>query len=288
MRGQKSRHRHPVSPEQRPQLPPYREQPLNQRTASPQTLSTSQPPPPSSVEQSSHPSSPPEQPTSRPNAAANRAPNPSRFKVLLSDYNYSPSSAVQNLSHQLSRPISQSAPIPPTPNPGLDTGNTNTHQDQTKPTSPPLAHPTEHKKEPISQTEETPLNLSSIDSKLQPRRKTTSTETQQPHSTLLADVSQLSTEQIPQPAHHTPLPIPKTPAIETGVVIKQGVVKLLFKLKKNNHHGYIAPNDGSKDIIFHKKYIGDDVFSQLERGMAVEVTAHITEGKAYADQIRIL
>ncbi|MEM9809059.1 MAG: cold shock domain-containing protein, partial [Cyanobacteria bacterium P01_D01_bin.56] len=77
-------------------------------------------------------------------------------------------------------------------------------------------------------------------------------------------------------------------SFENGRITKQGVVKLLFKLKKNNHHGYITPHDGSKDIIFHQKYVGDDIFSRLERGMAVEVTAHITAGKAYADCIRIL
>ncbi|MEM6255343.1 MAG: cold shock domain-containing protein [Cyanobacteria bacterium P01_D01_bin.156] len=79
-----------------------------------------------------------------------------------------------------------------------------------------------------------------------------------------------------------------TQVLDTRTITKKGVVKLLFKLKKNNHHGYITPNDGSKDIIFHQKYVGTDVFSQLERGMEVEVEAKIVEGKAYAERICIL
>ena len=288
VRGQKSRYRHSVSSQQ-PQLLPYREQPLSQQTASQQTLPTSQPPP--SVDKSAHESPPNAPPIPLPNAAATRAPNSSRFKVLLSDYEYSPSPAVQNLSQQLSRPTPPAPPTKPLPKSILDTANITAHparQESIQRTSSHVANSTENKKDHVSQIEETTLNLSLIDSKLQPKRETAITEPQQTRSTVVADVAQLSIEQIPQPAHHNPRPIPKTPTTSTGVITKQGIVKLLFKLKKNNHHGYVAPNDGSKDIIFHKKYIGDDVFAQLERGMAVEVTAHITEGKAYADHIRIL
>ena len=288
VRGQKSRHRHSVSSQQ-PQLLPYREQPLSQQAASQQTLPTSQPP--ASVDTSAPVSLQDSQPMPLPNAAANRAANSSRFKVLLSDYEYSPSPAVQSLSQQLSRPIPPSSPIKPLPKSILDTAKITAHptrQESTQQTSSHIANSTEDKKDHISQIEETTLNLSSIDSKLPPKGETAITKPQQARSTVVADVAQLSSDQIPQPGHHNPRPIPKTPPPPTGVITKQGIVKLLFKLKKNNHHGYVAPNDGSKDIIFHKKYIGDDVFAQLERGMAVEVTAHITEGKAYADHIRIL
>jgi cold shock CspA family protein len=69
---------------------------------------------------------------------------------------------------------------------------------------------------------------------------------------------------------------------------KRGVVKLLFKLKKRNHHGYISPDDGSQDIIFHQKYVGLEVIDRLERGMRVEVITRRTAGKAYAERLRLL
>ena len=67
--------------------------------------------------------------------------------------------------------------------------------------------------------------------------------------------------------------------------IKQGTVKLLFTMKKGNFHGYIAPDDGSKDILFHQKYINADIFSQLERGAQVSATVKYIEGKAYATHV---
>lgn len=69
---------------------------------------------------------------------------------------------------------------------------------------------------------------------------------------------------------------------------KVGEVKLLFKIKKGNYHGYITPDDGSCDIIFHQKYVGVDVVTKLERGMQVEVMTRQIAGKAYAEQLRIL
>ena len=67
--------------------------------------------------------------------------------------------------------------------------------------------------------------------------------------------------------------------------MKNGVVKLLFKLKQGNFHGYIAPEDGSKDILFHQKYINADIFEHLERGTPVVATMKYMEGKAYATRV---
>ena len=69
---------------------------------------------------------------------------------------------------------------------------------------------------------------------------------------------------------------------------KQGVVKLLFTLKQGNYHGYIAPDDGTKDILFHQKYINADIFDRLERGANVVVTVKYIEGKAYATRVDLL
>lgn len=68
-------------------------------------------------------------------------------------------------------------------------------------------------------------------------------------------------------------------------LVKNGVVKLLFKLKQGNFHGYIAPEDGSKDILFHQKYINADIFEHLERGTPVVATMKYMEGKAYATRV---
>lgn len=73
------------------------------------------------------------------------------------------------------------------------------------------------------------------------------------------------------------------PALEQS--LKSGVVKLLFTTKSGNFHGYIAPDDGSKDILFHQKYIDADIFENLERGTKVMVSAKNMEGKAYATRV---
>lgn len=70
--------------------------------------------------------------------------------------------------------------------------------------------------------------------------------------------------------------------------VKNGVVKLLFTLKEGNFHGYIAPDDGSKDILFHQKYINADIFAHLERGVPVTVSIKYIEGKAYATRVDLL
>ena len=70
--------------------------------------------------------------------------------------------------------------------------------------------------------------------------------------------------------------------------VKNGVVKLLFTLKEGNFHGYVAPDDGTKDILFHQKYINADIFSQLERGAKVAASVKYVEGKAYATHVKLL
>ena len=70
--------------------------------------------------------------------------------------------------------------------------------------------------------------------------------------------------------------------------VKKGVVKLLFIAKPGNFHGYIAPDDGSKDILFHQKYINADIFEHLERGTPVTATVKCMEGKAYATRVSLL
>ena len=68
---------------------------------------------------------------------------------------------------------------------------------------------------------------------------------------------------------------------------KHGVVKLLFTMKEGNFHGYIEPKDGSSDILFHQKYINEDIFDSLERGVEVVVSVKQMEGKAYATQVEL-
>lgn len=68
---------------------------------------------------------------------------------------------------------------------------------------------------------------------------------------------------------------------------KSGVVKLLFTAKPGNFHGYIAPDDGSKDILFHQKYIDADIFENVERGTKVVVSEKNIEGKAYATRVTL-
>jgi len=69
---------------------------------------------------------------------------------------------------------------------------------------------------------------------------------------------------------------------------KAGVVKLLFKLKPGNFHGYVAPEDGTQDILFHQKYINADIFAQLDRGSRVVAIVKQREGKVYATRIDLL
>ena len=68
---------------------------------------------------------------------------------------------------------------------------------------------------------------------------------------------------------------------------KNGVVKLLFTMKEGNFHGYIEPRDGTSDILFHQKYINEDIFDRLERGVEVVVSVKYMEGKAYATQVEL-
>lgn len=68
---------------------------------------------------------------------------------------------------------------------------------------------------------------------------------------------------------------------------KSGIVKLLFTIKPGNYHGYIAPSDGSKDILFHQKYINADIFERIERGTRVVATMKLMKGKAYATHIEL-
>lgn len=75
----------------------------------------------------------------------------------------------------------------------------------------------------------------------------------------------------------------ETPKTKT----KPGIVKLLFTIKPGNYHGYIAPADGSKDILFHQKYINADIFEKIERGTPVIATVKLMEGKAYATYVEL-
>ena len=75
---------------------------------------------------------------------------------------------------------------------------------------------------------------------------------------------------------------------EHNLSTKNGVVKLLFTMKEGNFHGYIEPEDGSSDILFHQKYINEDIFESLERGVEVVVSIKYVEGKAYATRVELL
>ena len=76
-------------------------------------------------------------------------------------------------------------------------------------------------------------------------------------------------------------------ALESSQSTKHGVVKLLFTMKEGNFHGYIEPKDGTSDILFHQKYINEDIFASLERGVEVVVSIKHIEGKAYATQVEL-
>lgn len=266
------------SPSPQPPLPPSPQQPP--ATNSSQIQLDVVPTPPPSNERPVAASSSLEQLIQPPAPA-----QASNFKVLLSDYRYSPNPAVQDLSQQLSQPSSQpESPAPDSPSnepaPGLSdqvlsdlehrfSNNTDSLPDtlKTKQESSPVEISTTHISQRVSHNND---DASVAESGIAPIDLTTE------------HVSQ------PEPFKAEPQPALSETAADAEIITKRGVVKLLFKLKQNNHHGYIAPNDGSKDIIFHQKYVGHEIFHQLERGMAVEVTAHITAGKAYADHVRIL
>lgn len=213
--------------------------------------------------------------THLPNPASSRAANASNFRVLLSNHQYSPSHAVQSLNYQLSHPQSRT-----TSTSDLLTSENIFFQKHTDRLAMP--QPAQENLQQASQlTSSETFRLSQTD-KVNIHLSVTPPSTK--------GTSHFKTEQNTSPVDFTLQPTVASITHKTvsKVITKQGVVKLLFKVKRNNYHGYIAPNDGSKDIIFHQKYIGNDVFCQLERGMAVEVTAHITEGKAYADHVRII
>ncbi|MGD1854162.1 MAG: hypothetical protein ACFB2W_07905 [Leptolyngbyaceae cyanobacterium] len=261
-------------------LPPSQQLPppiANRPAAAPPDLSR-RPPTQQQLAETPHKSRP-ETPRAPLNPASVRVNNPSRFRVLLSDYDYSPSSAIQNLSHQLSHPETATPQAPASQQPQLSflTKDSVIQKD--------ISGAAPANKQPQKVTE--PLQADSSG--------TSTTERRSSKPTVVENATQLSkspAEQVSDKSSLTairePQSSPKQPVQTPGVITKQGVIKLLFKLKKNNHHGYIAPNDGSKDIIFHQKYVGSEVFAKLERGMAVEVAARVIEGKAYADHIRIL
>lgn len=224
-----------------------------------------------------------------PNPAARRAKNSSKFEVQLSDYHYSPSSAIQNLNNQLTNPAAD-----------------NFMEKETLQSSSPMDQSVVADNRFIREMS-AQLTTSETKRRHQPRSddrqnlpnalpEVTETHKGDTNAVQVSPVQPLSFQSVEQPTvqrssrpvNHSHHANQTDVHPDPGVIIKKGVVKLLFKLKKNNHHGYIAPDDGSKDIIFHQKYIGRDVFNHLERGAAVEVTAHITEGKAYADHVRIL
>lgn len=119
-------------------------------------------------------------------------------------------------------------------------------------------------------------------------KDTNSVETAAP-SVSKETVEQLSTDV--QNPWLTAVPAQKQNRTESApqeILTKNGTVKLLFKLKEGNFHGYITPDDGSKDILFHQKYINAEIFEFIERGTPVVVNAEYREGKAYATRVELL
>ncbi|MBE9066362.1 cold shock domain-containing protein [Leptolyngbya cf. ectocarpi LEGE 11479] len=270
VRGSNDNHQ-PPAPQQR--LPPsqqHREAPDSQESShSVPTPIPSYEQPNEQLDTESSTSEQPVQPTNPTSAKEAREASESNFQVLLSDYQYSPNPAIQDLSHQLSQP-------PP--------------QTEAQPTAAPSK----------SQPDFSDIDLPASETRLPtkpgplptfPASKQESLPTEQSATSIIDGISHISDANSAEtniaPLRSTST-LSETPGTDSKSITKQGVVKLLFKLKQSNHHGYIEPKDGSKDIIFHQKYIGHEIFGQLERGMEVEVTAHITAGKAYADHIRIL
>lgn len=78
-----------------------------------------------------------------------------------------------------------------------------------------------------------------------------------------------------------------SPPKDKTALEKAGTVKLLFTLKEGNFHGYITPHDGSKDILFHQKYINAEIFDHIERGSEVIADIKYMEGKVYATHVRL-
>lgn len=262
-----------------PQVPPQPSPAVHQPTL--KHLADLAPPP------ASQPPNPPLNP------AANRAPSSSNFEVLLSDYSYTPSPAVQELSQQLSHPDREPSPTIEPWKPeqtaasadGVVSKTTLEAQPQEETIEQTTTEQTQ-REEKIAAQKVLPINTAPIQEKTHSQANKQTPPAQPP-----TDPARDQTpDSDPPSVARTPQPIspPRISSIQPKSITKQGFIKLLFKIKKNNFHGYITPKDGSKDIIFHQKYINDDVFCQLERGMEVEVTAHITEGKAYADHVRIL
>lgn len=256
------------------QLPPPVK---HQSVPSSQSVDTQQQPHQQTLSQPPNHSESEHQPSRAPlNPASPRAANPSQFQVLISDYKYSPSTAVQDLNHQLSHPQT------PTVSPHQKQQKTPPSESFPEKISPTQKVPASDDQEQTHQSITLPFQQENL---ISPQTNSTTQKTSTPTTN-----PEQSTVEARAPSHAllNSTQTLATPTTQPNLITKQGIIKLLFKLKKNNHHGYIAPEDGSKDIIFHKKFIGNDVFSQLERGMKVEVTAHITEGKAYADVVRIL
>ncbi len=107
-----------------------------------------------------------------------------------------------------------------------------------------------------------------------------------PWSTAISRKATASTRPIPAADAETALgESVETETVETET--KPGIVKLLFTIKPGNYHGYIAPADGSKDILFHQKYINADIFKKIERGTPVVATVKLVEGKAYATHVEL-
>lgn len=264
------------SPPQRPAADPLGHQSVHHQPPQPThqpTVNSSNTPPVSQPSDSAQ-----ERPRAPLNPGSHHATNTSRFRVRLSDYQYPPNTAIQNLSNQLADPQTPAPNIPKLPTPDLPRAEETTIAKGDPATSAPPA-------------QEPPQTLNFLQRDVRESSPKDDNTIQQTPPPLPQQSPHLPPEQN-NSLFASPIAPPEAPAQPTdqdpNSITKQGKVKLLFKIKKNNHHGYIAPNDGSKDIIFHQKYIGNDIFAQLERGMEVEVTAHLTAGKAYADHIRIL
>ena len=116
----------------------------------------------------------------------------------------------------------------------------------------------------------------------------TVSETALPEADSAVETTSVSTAQPPEADASAKKTDPIKADSFTEEPTKQGVVKLLFTLKQGNYHGYIAPDDGTKDILFHQKYINADIFDRLERGANVVVTVKYIEGKAYATRVDLL
>ncbi|MGC1308923.1 MAG: cold shock domain-containing protein [Phormidesmis sp.] len=110
-----------------------------------------------------------------------------------------------------------------------------------------------------------------------------------PWSITVPQKSSPSTTVAPEPISTPPSEaVPAVVSPSDQKPVKKGVVKLLFTLKEGNFHGYIAPDDGTKDILFHQKYINSEIFDSLERGAEVAAAVKYIEGKVYATRVDLL